>query len=69
MGMQAPGPIGPPSPQGPISINVPPLQQQLNATQVVMDTSGLEQTCRGVTTVLEKIARQQVHTTETLNDS
>ena len=30
---------------------------------------GLENTFRGVTNVLERIARQQVHTTETLNES
>ena len=64
-----PGPIVPPGPQGPPGINVPLLQQQPNTTQLVMDTLGLEQTFRGVATILERIAGQQVCTTENLNDS
>ena len=42
---------------------------QPNATQVIKDTSDLENTFQGVANVLERIAGQQVCTTETLNDS
>ena len=67
------GPVGPPGPQGipgPTGLgNAAPHQAQPNATQVIMDTMGLENTFRGVANVLERIAGQQVHTTKTLNES
>ena len=44
-------------------------QAQPTAIQVVIDTTGLENTFQGVVNVLERIARQQVCTTETLNES
>ena len=44
-------------------------QTQPNTTQVVMDTTGLEYSLRGVANILERIAGKQVHTTETLNES
>ena len=43
-------------------------QAQPNVTQVVMDTTGLENTFQGVANVLERIAKQQVCTTETQNE-
>ena len=65
--MGPPGPQGVPRPIGPGNSMYP--QTQPNTTQVVMDTTGLENTFRGVANILERIARQQVHTTETLNES
>ena len=66
------GPMGPQGPQGIPGLMGPGNsmypQTQSNTTQVVMDTTGLENTFQWVADILERIAGQQVHTTETLNE-
>ena len=49
------GPQGIPAPAGPDGSML--TQAQPNATQVVMDTTGLENTFQGVANVLGRIAR------------
>ena len=67
------GPPGPPGPQGPIGPQGPPgLIHQASAgqpQQIVMDTSGLERTFQGMTSVVNRLAEQQVRANNALNES
>ena len=64
---------GPPGPQGLIGPQGPPgLVHQTSAAQpqqIVMDTSGLERTFQGMTSVVNRLVEQQVRANNALNKS
>ena len=62
------GPVGPQGPPGQI-IEQPYIPGNQPPPQVMMDTSGLEQTFLGMANAVEKLARQQVVLNEQLNKS